>query len=102
MTKTTEHSTSRQSMVLLSRLLLPARNAGSAASHAGADLGHELAGISREEFDDLVALAASNHVIVRGLEVFLHLMRAEKNAAHAEWAMKALAAEKARVNTPAL
>jgi hypothetical protein len=107
MTKTAEHSPSRlspsrQSMVLLSRLLLPARNAGGAASHAGADLGHELAGISREEFDDLVALAASNHVIVRGLEVFLHLMRAEKNATHAEWAMKALAAEQARVTTAVL
>ena len=56
-----------------------------------------IAEISREEFDDMVALAQSHHVVMRGLEVFLQIRRQEGNASRAEWAATPLAAEGARI-----
>jgi hypothetical protein len=97
MTRSVEQSLSNRSMVLLSRLLLPPRNGDVSASPSHEELSHELAQLSREEFDDLVSLSSSNHVIVRGLEEFLHLVRVQQNATRAEWAADALATERARV-----
>ncbi|HTW60492.1 MAG TPA: hypothetical protein VMD55_01720 [Terracidiphilus sp.] len=99
MTRAADQSPSHQSMVLLSRLLLPPRNGGASVSPSHQELSHQFAQMTREKFDDLVSLASSNHVIVRALEVFLHLMRAEQNATRAEWAVDALAAERARIAT---
>jgi hypothetical protein len=82
-------------MEVLSRLLLPPRNGGGSAF--GGELSLQLTHMTREEVDDLIALAGSNHVIVRGLEVFLHLVHQEQNATRAEWAADALAAERARI-----
>ena len=79
------------SMNILSRLLLSPRKGDSAELYA------EITDISREKFDDLVALAHSNHVIVRGLEVFLGRMRDTRDDTRAEWATTALAAERARI-----
>ncbi len=84
-------------MVLLSRLLMPPRIGAGPVSPSGEELGHQLAQMAREEFDELVSLSGSNHVIIRGLEVFLHHVRAEQNATRAEWAADALAAERARI-----
>jgi hypothetical protein len=55
--------------------------------------------MSREEFDELVALANSNHVIVRSMEVFLDMMQAAKDDTRAAWAQSALIAERARITT---
>jgi hypothetical protein len=89
-------------MTLLSRMLLPARIGNRSASPSSPELNRELTNLSREEFDDLLTLADSNHVIVRGLEVFLDLMREEQNATRGEWAEDALAAERARIATAVL
>ena len=62
-----------------------------------AGLNSEIANISRDEFDDLLALANTNHVIVRGLEAFLRIMSEARNDIRAGWAETALATERARI-----
>lgn len=84
---------STKSLIILSTLLLPSNNDD--AADASRDL--FITDITREEFDDLAELASSNHVIVRGLEVFLRMMRDAQDATRAEWAETALEAERARV-----
>jgi hypothetical protein len=81
-------------MALLSRLLFPPSNdeAQSARLHT------EVTNISREDFDDLVNLANLNHVIVRGLEVFLKIVRAANDEVRAGWASAAMETERARIN----
>ena len=56
-----------------------------------------IADLSRDEFEDLLALANSNHVIVRGLQVVLNFMRDSQDDIRAEWAADALTAENARI-----
>jgi hypothetical protein len=53
--------------------------------------------ISRREFDDLLTLANSNHVVVRGLEILLGMAREAEDDTRVEWAQTALAAERARI-----
>ncbi|WP_158748705.1 hypothetical protein [Acidobacterium sp. S8] len=84
---------SQESMRKLSRLLLSPYDG--LTSPTG--LYSEFAQISREEFDDLVALANSNHVIVRGMEIFLQIMNDAKDNLRSQWAGEALATEKARI-----
>jgi hypothetical protein len=55
--------------------------------------------ISRAEFDDLLAIANSNHVVVRGLEVFSGMMRNANDRIRSEWAQNALATENRRIKT---
>jgi hypothetical protein len=96
MTKTLFPFGSSKPLIVLSQLLLsPGR--GEALSAAPAELDSVLANISREKFDDVVALAASHHVVMRGLEVFLHIVRRAGDDGRAEWAATALAAERARI-----
>jgi hypothetical protein len=97
MFKTDMHSQSHESMTLLSRLLLIRQDGDNASSPMAAGLRSEVRNISRERFHDLVTLASSNHVLVRGLEVFLNMMPAAENDIRAEWARSALATERARV-----
>ena len=97
MPKPTEHSPSRESMTLLSRLLLTRQDGDNPSSSMAAGLKSELRNISREKFHDLVTLASSNHVVVRGLEVFLRMMPETENDIRAEWARSALATERARI-----
>ena len=59
----------------------------------------ELRAISRPEFDELAALANSNHVIIRGLEIFLDAIKETGDQMRAEWAESALKAEKTRIAT---
>jgi hypothetical protein len=89
-------------MKLLSRVLLPSRNSNRSFSPADAGLKQELLSMGQDEFDDLLALAGSNHVIVRGLEACLGLMRGEPNAPVHRWAEEALAAERGRIATAVL
>jgi len=88
-----------KSMSLLSRLLLTSPADNGASSSKMSEMSSEIQSITREEFDALVKLANSNHVIVRGLEVVLDIVREAKDGSRIEWAETALAAEKARIGT---
>jgi hypothetical protein len=96
MSQQTAQFPSRESMTLLSRLLLAPRGSDRSSS-AMADPKPEFINISREEFDDLLSLANSNHVVIRGMEIFLGMMREAKDDMRAEWAQTALAVERARI-----
>ena len=54
--------------------------------------------ISGEEFVDLLALANSNHVVMRGLEAFRQIANKTADEERAEWAASAIEAESARIN----
>lgn len=96
MPKSTAQPISSKSMVTLSRLLLSAQS-GDAPAQANAALSSEIIGISREEFDDLATLANLNHVIVRGFEVALKILRDAQDGTRVEWAEAAVAEERARI-----
>jgi hypothetical protein len=98
MTQQAQKFPSRQSMTLLSRLLLGPRGSDRSSSPM-ADPNAEFINISRADFDNLLSLANSNHVVVRGMEIFLGMMREAKDDVRAEWAQTALAVERARINT---
>jgi hypothetical protein len=95
MTNTFSPFGSNKSLYVLSRLLLPPRTADAPLSLTAVGLG--IADISREEFDEMLALASSHHVVMRGLEVFHQIMRLAGDDSRAEWAATALAAEGARI-----
>jgi hypothetical protein len=97
MTKRVAELASLQSMTLLSRLLLVQTDRGDSSSPVLAELNRDVRDISREQFDNLVELASSNHVIVRGLVVFGGIMRGAKDEVRGEWAEAALTAERARI-----
>jgi hypothetical protein len=90
---------SHKSMNLLSRLLLLPREGDTTSPSAMAVLKSDVKNISREEFDNLVTLANLNHVVMRGLQVFLEMMREAQDGTRAEWAETALAAERSRIDT---
>ena len=75
---------SSKALILLSRLLLPPTPSGAPPLPTPAELG--IAEITREEFDEMLALASSHHVVMRGLEVFLQVMLQAKDETRAEWA----------------
>jgi len=79
-------------MTTLSVLLL---SQDAVAQHTS--LATELRNLSKEQFDDLVALAHRNHVIVRAMEVYREIMVAAQDDLHAEWAATAIAEEQARI-----
>jgi len=90
---------SHKSLKLLSCLVLPAWSGSSISNVAEADLKQELLNLSHAEFNDLVELANSNHVIVRSLETFLGMISEEDDPVRTEWASSALRAERARIET---
>lgn len=98
MTNPTTQLPSFRSMTLLSRLLLAPKEGDSLYSSKMAGLKSKVRSISRDEFNDLMMLADSNHVIVRGLETLLSMMREAKDDARVEWAQTALTAERARID----
>ena len=91
-------SLSSHSMRLLSRLLLLRPSCDEVSWLMMLESKAEVRGMSRLEFNDVVALASSNHVVVRGLEVFLGLMLEAGDDIRAEWTQTALAAERARIS----
>jgi len=99
MTKPVTKTPAHQSMTLLFRLVLKPRDGGGSSSSMMAEFNAQIRGIGREEFDALVKLADSNHVIVRGMEVFLGMMREAKDDARAAWAQTALEVERTRIAT---
>ncbi|HLY42707.1 MAG TPA: hypothetical protein VKR52_15940 [Terracidiphilus sp.] len=86
------------SMTFLSRLLLAPRDL-KASARESAELTREIQSLDRPQFEDLLALAGSNHVLVRGMEAFLTLARDAGDRARIRWAESALAAERARIRT---
>jgi len=88
---------SSKSLILLSHLLLPPGQGSEPLLPAAAEMDLRIAEISREEFEDMLALAASHHVVMRGLEVLLQVMRQAGDEQRAEWATTAIAAEHARI-----
>jgi hypothetical protein len=93
MVKVPNHDSSKAFMVLLSGLLLSPRETGPASSTA-----ETLRNISREDFDQLVELASSNHVIVRGLEIVWKMMLDAGDEVRAQWAATALDTERTRID----
>jgi hypothetical protein len=84
-------------MLLLSRLLLSSGFSQPGPHGRTNVFDSELLNISKDGFDELAALASSNHVIVRGMEIFANGMHATNDAIRASWAEDALAAELARI-----
>jgi hypothetical protein len=78
-------------------MLLAPRNGGPSSLSMRVALNSEVQNISREEFDDLLTLATSHHVVVRGLEAFLGIMREAGDSVRIEWAETALAVERVRI-----
>jgi len=86
-----------KSLNLLSRLLIaPAKNI--AVGTVAPELGQAVLQISKADFDALVALADTNHVIVRGLEVFRSITAEAGDEQRTSWADEALSAERARID----
>ena len=83
------------SLIYLSRLLLQPANRDQRYSFAAPM--RQLLMPSRDEFDDILALAHLNHVVVRWLEMFLKLAREEQNLDWFQLADSALSSEKARI-----
>lgn len=89
---------SSKSMNILSRFLLPQCGSEGALANTPDEPDLAVTQISREEFDHLLALANSNHVVVRGLEAFRRIGTKANEAAREEWATTAIAAERARID----
>jgi hypothetical protein len=85
-----------QSMSLLSSLLLVQRDE-TAHSWMGEALLRDLGCLTRDEFGDLLRLADLNHVVMRGMEVFLAIARGLRDDLRAQWAIEALAVEQRRI-----
>lgn len=80
-------------MDLLSRLLLAPQ--GDWKTDA---LRRDTLALSRPEFDDLLTLAQLNHVVIRGMKLFLDMAREAGDTMRAAWAQSALAEEQARID----
>lgn len=93
------NSYSPKAMVLLSRLLLQPADDSVAAVRSKESLRAELQNLSRDEFDILLGLSQSNHVIVRGLETIVELAQENGDTMRVEWAANALGEEKSRIQT---
>ena len=96
---TTAEAPTYKSLNVLSRLLLQPRQNTSDLGFQRKDeeLRSDLLSLSRDEFEDLIALAHLNHVIVRGMKAFLEIVTAAHDAERTEWAAAVLAAENARI-----
>ncbi len=84
---------STEPIKILSLLLLSPAGVDAALSSVAT----ELRNITEEDFNSLVALAHSNHVIVRALEVFREMVLGTRDDLRADWAATAIAAERARI-----
>jgi len=90
MSKQSPAISNQQGMEILSRLVLsPIMDPA-----AGVD---PLGQLNREQFDALLKLAHSNHVIVRAMEVYRARMLEVNDVERAQWAAEAIAAERGRI-----
>jgi hypothetical protein len=88
---------SKETMTLLSRLLLVPQGAAANPSKMN-ELKTELLNMDKASFDQLVELAHLNHVIIRGMNTFLSVMREAGDETRAAWAEAELATESARIS----
>jgi hypothetical protein len=84
---------SDKSMMILSHLLLSPRQADGTLS----SFPPSLRDVSLDDFNALVKLAHSNHVIVRSLRIFHDVVLGAQDHVRSEWAANALADEHARI-----
>jgi len=84
-------------MALLSGLLLPPRDWVSSTSPANGELRREVRSLDREGLDNMLSLAQSNHVVMRGLAMMRNLMVECGDVERAQWAESALAVEQSRI-----
>ncbi len=89
-------SLSNKSLDLLSRLVI--KQAAADGGTASPELEKSVLQVSKSDFDVLVALADTNHVIVRGLETFRQITEKAGDKERTIWAEEALSAERARVS----
>jgi hypothetical protein len=97
MDQTSTPRPSNNSITVLSRLLLPPLEGDTSLLSITPGLIPGITEIGQDEFEDLLRLANSNHVVVRGLEVFLKIMRDAHDEMRAEWAEIALGTERTRI-----
>jgi hypothetical protein len=97
MNKTFSPFGSSKSLIVLSRLLLPPSRADAGLSTTTAELDSGMAEITREEFEEMLALANSHHLVMRAFDAFLQIVRRAGDERRAEWAASVLAAEGARI-----
>lgn len=86
---------SPKSLVVLSRLLFPPQTASASQPAPVGNSG--IADIDRVEFEGLLQLANSNHVVMRAMEIALAFLRDAKDEMRSEWAQAALTVERARI-----
>ena len=89
-------SLSNKPLTLLSRLLFP-RDVNAQSAAYCEELAKDLLALTRSEFDDLVALADLNHVVVRALDAMLPTLRNANDTMRSGWAEEALLAERSRI-----
>ena len=94
MTQNSTQFLAHRSLKLLSRLVLPPGLADSALS---VELKKDVLGLSRSEFDGLVALAETNHVLMRGIGALKEIALQAGDAIRTSWADVCLSAERARI-----
>lgn len=88
MTQMTPQPLAHESLYLLSKLLLAPES----------ERTMEDIQISRAEFDSLVALAETNHVLIRGISVFRDIAQRAGDDVRVEWATTSFSAEQARID----
>jgi hypothetical protein len=93
MPKPSDSNVAGEMMMVLSRLLLSTRRDDIEFSAMTTNLRN----IGHEDFETLVALAHTNHVIVRSMDIFRKVMLAAHDLMRAEWAEEAIASERARI-----
>ena len=89
---------SPKTLDLLSRLLLQP-GAGDLEGAGSSSLADDVAGLSRVQFDGLVALAETNHVLIRGVGTLRAIAERAGDHVHQKWAELELAKEKSRIDT---
>jgi len=99
MTQMSTQPVALRSLNLLSSLLLRPREADGAEATHSAELMGDVAQLSRSEFDSLIALAETNHVLVRGIGAFREIALQTGDELRTAWADACLSAERARIDT---
>lgn len=89
---------SHKSLSLLSRLLLSPNADVSTSNGSASELQKDVLQLKRQDFECLSALAETNHVVVRGLDVFKRIAAAAGDELRSGWADVCLSAERARID----
>lgn len=93
MTQLTTEFLSTRYASFLSRLLISPGSSDACSPLVATDV----LALTRPEFDGLVALAGTNHVLVRGIGALRDLSKRFNDEPHLEWAEAALVAEESRI-----